>query len=177
MIEGNCRDESAVPFFYYSIGQWGGRAQRRLWRMKRARRKAAARFSRPEGPGNRFAATRARVFPGSSRSSPPHPSRPLQAAPPSPQGEGGAGYCFRLPFIRRWRWLLLGNGAPGSSRPTESTPPTAIVPPSTCPPVFHFSFPPKNMLDILPPTVYKCTNTINTLYRGTKNQPKKEAER
>ena len=41
-------------------------------RMQRGRSKAAARFSRPEGSGNRFAATRARVFPGSSRSSPPH---------------------------------------------------------------------------------------------------------
>ena len=52
--------------------------------------------------------------------------------------------------------------------------PAVYLPPS---PVFHFSFPPKFFLDILPPTVYKCTNTINTLYRGTKNQPKKEAER
>ena len=63
------------------------RAQRRLWRMKRARRKAAARFSRPEGPGNRFAATRARDISESCRSSPPHPSASLT---PSPQGEGKA---------------------------------------------------------------------------------------
>ena len=47
------------PLFF----SWAGvRAQRRRGRMKRARRKAAARFSRPEGSGNRFAATRARGF-------------------------------------------------------------------------------------------------------------------
>ena len=88
--------------------------------MKRARRKAAARFSRPEGSGNRFAATRARDFSESCRSTPPHPSRPFQAAPPSPQGEGGAVFCFCLPFTRPRRSLPPCHGAPGSSRPTRS---------------------------------------------------------
>ena len=96
------------------------RAQRRRGRMKRARRKAAARFSRPEGSGNRFAATRARDFSESCRSTPPHPSRPFQAAPPSPQGEGGAVFCFCLPFTRPRRSLPPCHGAPGSSRPTRS---------------------------------------------------------
>ena len=94
--------------------------------MKRARRKAAARFSRPEGSGNRFAATRARDFSESCRSTPPHPSRPFQAAPPSPQGEGGAVFCFCLPFTRPRRSLPPCHGAPGSSRPTAGSLPLAI---------------------------------------------------
>lgn len=67
-----------------------------------------------------------------------------------------------------------GRGGPYGINAAYRNRPAVYLPPS---PVFHFSFPPKFFLDILPPTVYKCTNTINTLYRGTKNQPKKEAER
>ena len=39
--------------------------------------------------------------------SPPHPSRP-EAVTPSPQGEGGAVCCFRLPFNRHVGWLSPG---------------------------------------------------------------------
>ena len=165
--------------------------KRRRRRIKRGHSQAAARLPRPNGPGNRMpqrgqevARPQAVTDEGAMTGNFPQ-NRPLippsvRTGIPSPRGEGGAVICFRLPFIRRWRWLLLGNGAPGAAAPTESTPPAATVLPSACPspsPVFHFSFPPKFMLDILPPGVYKCTNTINTLYRGTKNQPKKEAER
>ena len=114
----------------------------------------------------------------SARSAPPHPdwgrtesSAPTESTPPSatipPCIKSPAGSRARLDApLRRKSAPLCNHSAFYSSyrrgRPTLRR-------------FYHsLSSPfPKNMLDILPPGVYKCTNTINTLYRGTKTNRKR----
>ena len=99
-LRGAVPEAPPAPATHREVRAACGASALGVWRMKRARRKAAARFSRPEGSGNRFAATRARVFPGSSRSSPPHSPQCAHWGTFPPRGKAVQSFFYspRLPL-------------------------------------------------------------------------------